>query len=373
MKPTKNLKIEKINPESVTVFGLPLRITPAIRDVTFRLSQTNPEKYAAIKKSIAAANGKLDEPIKVMKLGSETGDYYTIVDGHTRLEILMDLNIIPADNNFVIQNGLFSVEDAKQLAYQLNVTRRQQEYYEQSVATINAFPTLSDRELSTICGMSDTTINKVRYILSKVLPVEADNKTSVEIEQIKEIVHELESEETSISKVYVQLKVAEEVSTAIFLIEDEAFKKTMFTEFEATKYTDKSAMKKLQAKIDQHDAEAEGQDLTVDPYTKAVFPVMQKIIKLQDVYSGVNSISTAGHKEAIDNAINSVRTFLMNNINENIVDVLEGVRNLLIEELEKKQTKDVAAIMKQLPEILEISKDHGYFIATMVLPKVKVA
>jgi uncharacterized protein YjiS (DUF1127 family) len=368
MKPTKKLD-EKVNSESVTVFGLPLRITPEIRDVTFRLSQTNPEKYAAIKKSIAAANGKLDEPIKVMKLGSETGDYYTIVDGHTRFEILMDLNILPADSNFVVLKDIMCVDDAKVLAYRLNGLRRQQNDFHQAVSTIRTFPTLSEREIEDTAGLTRSTIERVKYIIGSI---ESKNKTDIEMYQIQESWDNLAKNLKEIYTVYAQFKVAEDVSNAIAIIEEETFQKKMFAEFEATKYTDKSAMKKLQAKIDQHDAEAEGLDTTVDPYSKAVYPVMQKIIKLQSQYAGVNSISCAGHKEAIDNATNSIRTFLMNNINENIVDVLEGVRALLIDELETKQKKDITEIMKQIPAILQISADHGYFIATMQLPKPKV-
>ena len=368
MKLTKKLD-EKVNPESVTVFGLPLRITEEIRDVTFRLSQTNPEKYAAIKKSIAAANGKLDEPIKVMKLGSDTGDYYTIVDGHTRFEILMDLNIMPPDSNFTdVSKDVRCVQDAKELAYRLNGMRRQQNDFHQVVSTIRTFPTLSEREIESTSGLTRSTVERVKYIIGSI---ESENKTEVEMNQIQESWENLAKNLKEIYTVYSQFKVAEEVSNAIAIIEDEAFQKQMFTEFEATKYTDKSVMKKLQAKIDEHAAQLEGLDFTVDPYSKAVYPVMQKIIKLQSIYSGINSITTAGHKEAIDNAVNSVRTFLMNNINENIVDVLEGVRSLLIAELEQKQTKDIAAIMKKLPDILAISKDHDYFISTMVLPKTK--
>lgn len=366
MKPTKKLD-EKVNPESVTVFGLPLRITPEIRDVTFRLSQTNPEKYAAIKKSIGAANGKLDEPIKVMKLGSETGDYYTIVDGHTRFEILMDLNILPPDSDFAdISKDVMCVADAKALAYRLNDLRRQADIYQQAVNAIKANPTISEREIAEISGVSQMTINRVKFILESV---DSKNKTEIEMGEILKLQQELESGETGVETVCKQLKVAEEVSNAITAIDnDDEFQTKMLKQFEADKYTDRAAAKKLQEEIRLHEAEKQGTVFEATPYDKDVYPVKIKLIKLQEKYSGVNTVSCAGNQEAITNAINSVRSYLMNNMNENITDVLEGVRNVLIENLEQKREKDLSVIMAKVTEMLAPSTTHGYFIATMELP-----
>jgi hypothetical protein len=370
MKPKKIVN-ESINPESVTVFGLPLRITPAIRDVTFRLSQTNPEKYAAIKKSIAAANGKLDEPIKVMKLGSETGDYYTIVDGHTRFEVLMDLNILPPDSNFVdISKDVMCVEDAKKLAYRLNELRRQADLYQQAVNAIHANPLATDTEISAISGVSQSTVTRVRYILNSE---ESKNKTDSEMTEIKNWIDRLVLNNTEkpvgIRTVYDQFRTAEEVTNAIAAIDnDDVFQTQMETQFETEKYTDKGAVKKLQEEIRLHEAEKEGIAFEATPYDKDVYPVKTKLIKLQEKYSGVNTVSCAGTQEAITNAINSVRSYLMNNMNENITDVLEGVRNVLIENLEQKHEKDLSVIMAKVTEMLAPSKTHGYFIATMELP-----
>jgi ParB-like chromosome segregation protein Spo0J len=358
--------VESFDPESITVFGLPLRITPEIRDVTFRLSQTNPEKYAAIKKSIAAANGKLDEPIKVFKLGSETGDYYTIVDGHTRFEILMDLKILPPDSNFAIVPDLFSVADAKTLAYRLNDLRRQADIYQQAVNAIRANPTLAEREIAEVSGVSQKTINRVKYILESI---DSKNKTEIEMGEILKLQQELESGETGVETVCKQLKVAEEVFNAITAIDnDDEFQTKMLKQFEADKYTDRAAAKKLQEEIRLHEAEKEGIAFEATPYDKDVYPVKTKLIKLQEKYSGVNTVSCAGTQEAITNAINSVRSYLMNNMNENITDVLEGVRNVLIENLEQKREKDLSVIMAKVTEMLAPSKTHGYFIATMELP-----
>ena len=273
MKQSK-IKVEKIDPESITVFGLPLRITPEIRDTTFRLSKTNPEKYAAIKKSIAAANGKLDEPIKVMKLGSETGDYYTIVDGHTRFEILMDLNILPPDANFVdVSKDVKCVADAQALAYRLNDLRRQAEIYQQAVNAIKANPTLSDRDIADICGIDHVSISRSRSIWT--VSRETQNKTDTELTTIQEIVSEVESGTKGIKPVYEQFKVAVEVSNAILEINEPEFAKEMTTFWEAKKYTDKSAAKKLATMIAEH------QVGKPDAYSTAIKPVMDKIVKLK--------------------------------------------------------------------------------------------
>ena len=367
MKPIKKIIDQPINPESVTVFGLPLKITPEIRDVTFSLSQTKPEKYKAIKQSIELANGKLDEPIKVIKLGSEQGDYYTIVDGHTRQEILNEIpnNLASDDENYTILTNIFSIQKAKELAYRLNHLRRQAEIYQDTVGAIKANPVSKEREIETISGISHSTINKVKYILGFTKP---ENITEAEKNQITQIYKDLASGTKGIDPVYKQFKVAEEVSNAIAIIEDSEFQNKMRTNYETLKFTDKNAMKKLQAEIDAHNAEAEGQDLTIDPYSKDIRPVMEKLIKLQEKHSGITTISCSGHQLAIDNALDSMRRYLLNHMNENIVEVLEGVRAVLIEELEQKEQKDLSVIMDKAAKILPVS-ENGYFLSAMQLPK----
>ena len=363
-KQDKNIKVETSDPID-SFLGLPIKITPEIREVTFDLKQTNLEKYQAIKRSIELANGKLDEPIKLTKLGSETGDYYTIVDGHTRFQILHEIegNLRTSDENFLV---LKDVEDPKKLAYRLNGLRRQQEHYQQAVSAIRAAnPVSTDRELADLSGVGSTTINHVRFILAQK---SAEINSEVEKGEYAKILSNLESGTTKIDAAYKQLNMAIEVNTVIALIEDLKFKIEMQTKYERLKFTDKNALKKLQSEIDAHDAEAEGQDLSVNPYYKAIRPLMDKAIKLQEIYSGVQSFTSAGHKDALENMKNSLRTFLMNNINENIVDILEGSRSAIIEELEKKQTKDISAIMEQVDKLLSVSK-HDYFLSVINLNK----
>ena len=368
MKQGKKIS-ELIDPESVTVFGLPLKITPKIRDITDRLSQSHPEKYKAIKRSIELANGKLDEPIKIMKLGSEQGDYYTIVDGHTRFEILMELNIMPPDADFVVLKDVMCVDDAKALAHRINGLRRQQEIYQQAVSAIRAAnPVSTDRELADLSGVGHTTINRVRFILGSIEP---EIKTEAEKEEYAKIIGNLESGTTKIDAEFKQLNMAIEVSTAIYLIEDLKFKADMQTKYERLKFTNKNVLKKLQEDIDAHNAESEGLDLTVDPYSKDIRPLMDKAIKLQGVYDGITTVSSAGKPEALENVKNSLRKFLMNDINENIVDVLEGARAVIIDELETKQTKDISVIMKEVDKLLTVS-NTGYFVSLMKLPNPKI-
>jgi hypothetical protein len=357
---------------------MPLVITSEIRDTTFRLSKVAPEKYAAIKRSIASANGKLDEPIKLMKLGSETGDYLTIVDGHTRYEILGELDKLPlGEENFTVLSDLFSVEDAIQLAYRLNDMRRQAIIYQQAVNAIKVNPTLSDREIAEVSGIGHVTISAVRYIS---VQSRTENKTVVETEQLSIFEADLASGVKGIEPIYQQLKKVEMADDKIDTDEDidEEFREALKKEWEVEKYKDKNVISEdnngnlkghLIDEIDAWKAKKAGEVYEVTQYDKDVYPVKVKILKLRDKYSGVNAITTAGSQDAITNTLSSIRAFLLTNMTGNIVDVKIAIADILNENLEQKMNKDLGVIMKQIEEALEVSKTHDYFIATFVDPK----
>ena len=369
MKQVKIQKTEVSNELKYSIFGLPLRITPEIRDTTFNLFKTNPDKYAAIKKSIAAANGKLDEPIKIYKLGSETGDYFTIVDGHTRFQILEELDKLPLDEfNVSVVKDLFCVADAIQMAYRLNDMRRQAEIYQQAANAINANPMLSDREVAEISGLSTMVIHQVRYIKSVFQNTE--NKTDAEKNEIQKLKDDVESGEKTTRPVYEIVNGAEKTNDFIDAEEDEKIAEDARKHFETLKYT------KVTCKIDKNNNPS---GMVVDyikglkvkkestPYDDDVYPVMIKLCKLQEKYSAINTVTTAGHQDALTNAEGAIRAFLMNNINENKTDVMEGVRSILLEALNEKRDTDITSIMKKVKDLLQVSK-NDYFIAAMQVP-----
>ena len=65
------------------------------------------------------------------------------------------------------------------------------------------------------------------------------------MDQITQILKDLASGTKGIKPVYTQFKVAKESMDIIFVIEDPEFQKAMQTKYETSKFTDKSALKKL--------------------------------------------------------------------------------------------------------------------------------
>jgi len=365
--------VNDLNFDEDKLKNMEITVNPELENIIPKLSDA---KYQVLKTDISLFG--LKKSIDVMIVGEnkkETGYIAVVVDGHHRYRAMTELKKILSYPENITVLDLISIEDAKEYSFEINWFRRQPNDYPSAkwVKDVYGPKGMTYKEMAKKVSLTEDMINKSAYI-TKVAKATA-NKTNAEINQIQEIIKELDLDDKEkikkVTAVYNQFKIVEEVFNAIEVNEDidEEFRKALKTEWEVEKYKDKNAVKHLTEEIDLWVAEKAGETYEVTQYDKDVYPLMLKIIKLREKYSGVNAITTAGTQSAIDNAIESVRKFLMNNMNENITDVIEAVRNILIENLEEKREKDLGIIMKQVVDELEVSKTHDYFIGTFVQPK----
>lgn len=343
--------------------NIKVSVDKRLEDIIPKLLQS---KYQALKDDIEI-NG-LKKPIDLMIVGEDDNDYQAvIVDGHHRFRACSELKktLMYSQGNYTILD-MSSIEEALEYSFEINFMRRQLDEYHAAKWALDVYPNKTQKELASKVAVTQGTVAKVAAILK--YSIESSDKTEEEKNQIEQLIESVESNNKGIDTVYTQLKVAEDVSNAIDVIEDKEISQAMQEQYETEKYKDKTAVKDLAEDVRLAVAEKSGKIFEVTKYDKETFPVMEKLVKLQGKYGKVNTVTFAGNQESIDNALSNVRTFLMNNINLAGADILEGVRQVLTEALEEKRERDIAVIMQKIKELVP-EDNTRYFFAVMGLPR----
>ena len=361
--------------------SLPIIDTPEIKNQTFKISN---ERYQALKKSIEFDG--LKEPIKMVKLANEKGEYLTIVDGHTRRDILKDLKIplgysetLPMRTkyeNFIVLNDVWGLEDSIKEAHILNDFRRQADKYQivANALKVREIKFCTDKEIASKIGVAQSTVTQVRNIQEKYGDFQKlSGITDLQIQTMHDLMSKLEAGEKSIKDVYALFNVAGEVTELISKIEDSKFQSEMSGKYETEKYTNKNALKQLQEDITLHDLKKEGK-YEPTKYDKKIYPLMSNLIKFsEEGCTDIKTVIYSGSKPSVDNALDSIQRYLKENMDENVVDILEAVRVIILKEYETIEEdhgpvpKDLSAIMKKITKIFKESK-VDYFATVMRKP-----
>ena len=378
----KSMKTISEKPVDETVYykGEFLKIveTPELKNLTSEVARAayrKTEEYEAYRQSVRGLSGmgKLDHPIEMTMLYEKGEKYLTIVDGYTRYEWLKSLGFLPIkDENYTVLN--LCLEDAIAYARRANYFRTEHNAYQKAVVAINANPADSDETISKGSGVTRSTITKVRELIEMHgCSMKATYRTETEKTLIQDIMLKVETGEKGFGYAYDAFKTAKEVSEVISKIEDSEFKAKMLKDYEIEKFTNKNALKQLQVEVQLYELKKEGK-YEPTPYDKKLYPIMSNLIKLSNNgYTEVKTVTYSGSQPSIDNALNTIQSYLKENMDENLIDILEAVRSLIIKEYEETTEghgnvpKDLSVIMAKITKIFKESK-VDYFATVMRKP-----
>ena len=276
------------------------------------------EKYQQLKESIAIKGVQV--PLAIANIDGKD----TIVDGYNRHDIVG--NLIKQGLSTIVKAGyvipvtmlpFHQLQDALEYSIEINLKRRQLTDYQTITWALEVYTEKTHKEIADKLGFKD--VNKVNKVSQLNDKIEAINKMAIcplpkdMSDLIKGLQNGTEEEYfKALTLVRPYLSSAEQIQTAIDVVDDEQLRARLTREHEEDKYT-KDPKKILESvalaeQIALHPELANEENIQADERYKVYQSIVDKIQKYRDKYGDNYVFSTRVVTEAdAKNALNFCR------------------------------------------------------------------